>query len=258
MEEPISQGTNRNIIIIGDSGCGKSTIASKLDPRIDPRKDKFGFFGIDSTESCYTEGPVDFRETAADSGRTEEETYCITVIDTISLESERFEREKIQNFFARNGIDQINLIIVVVKEGRITADEKDLLQSVELLFSANALRKTLAFIISHCEQYSTEVRESVVQSFNKFYSRLFPELKIPVDRIITTGFPSAEHYKDVIFRCFQDSIRNDAEKLKSLIVNAKESVDITTLFEVSKSLTISKVNEDLHRPFYQRLLCLIL
>ena len=247
-KERTSRETSRNIIIIGCSGSGKSTIASKLDPRIDPRKDRFGKF---SPEICYTEGPTVFHETADESVRTEKETYCITVIDTIGYESERFRREHVENFFKTNEIDHINLIIIVIRQGRITGYERDLLQSIKLIFNADALEKTLAFVISYCEQYNTKVCKSLVESINKFYLSIFPELVIPVERIITTGLPSAEHLKVEIFDYFKDSIRDDVAKLQNLIINAKESVDINNLFEVSKHF---RINEHVYMP---RRFCLI-
>ena len=212
---------SRNVIIIGGEGCGKSTIAKRLDPRINPNwkyQDR-----IDRDQICHTEGSSKWKD-----------DYDITVIDTVGFQSsEKFRMENIKRFFTEEEIDHINLIIVVIKEGRITAYEREVLESIVFSLNEDALRKTLAFIFSHCETFTDEIRKTVVGNFkrDKFFSKFANLVSVPEERIITTGFPSVEEWKDEIFKHFEVGIANDDAKLTKLIISATESVGVNSLLK---------------------------
>ena len=215
----MAEKQSRAVIIIGDEGCGKSTIASKIDDRIDHGR-------TDLNQVCHTVGPMRWKN-----------GYDINVIDTISFQSPRFSTENIERFFAKSSIDHINLIIVVIKEDRIPEYERKVLESIVFSFDEDTLRKTLAFIISHCENYNEDKRKSIIKTFknDKYFSKFTNFVSVPEKRILTTGFPSVKEYKASIFKCFEDGIRKDVEQLHELIISATESVGVNSLFKNPKA-----------------------
>ena len=232
----MAEKQSRAVIIIGDEGCGKLTIASKIDDRIDP-----GW--TDLNQVCYTVGPMRWKN-----------GYDINVIDTISFRSPQFSKENIEGFFAKSSIDHINLIIVVIKEDRIPEYERKVLESI-VFFDEDTLRKTLAFIISHCENYNEDKRKSIIETFknDKYFSKFTNFVSVPEKRILTTGFPSAKEYKAPVFKCFEDGIRKDVEQLHELIISATESVGVNSLFknpEANVPLTQDASRPSVYQTFY--------
>ena len=212
------QSPSRNVIIIGDKGCGKSTIVSKIDHGIYPS-------WTDLNQVCHTVGPIRLKN-----------AHDINVIDTICFRSPQFT-ESIESFFAKSSIDHINLIIVVIRADRITAEEREVLESIIFSFDEDTLRKTLAFILSHCENYDYDERKSIIDTFKNdiYFSKFTNFVSVPEKRILTTGFPSAKEYKAPVFKCFEDGIRKDVEQLCELIISATESVGVKSIFKNPKA-----------------------
>lgn len=198
---------------MGTSRSGKSTIANNI-----LGKD---VFPINSGESSF-------------GIKTEKKNilgkdYKITVVDTPCLNSRNNCKGNMEAHLRENEIEGINLIIFVIKAGRITGADKKLLNNAMLIFSPSTLQSIAALVISHCEQFDETKRNWIIRDFKDDpYTK---ELAQSVGNgIIATGIPSVEDCNDTLFEALEDSIKNDIAKLEDLVAKANERVDLNNLF----------------------------
>lgn len=203
----------KNVIIIGTSRCGKSTIANNI-----IGKDVFARNSGESSFGIETE-----KKNISGKG------YKITVVDTPCLNSRNICKESIEAHLIEKKIEEINLIIFVIKAGRLTGVDKKLLNNATLIFSPSTLQSIAALVISHCEQYDETKRNWIIRDFKDDpYTK---ELAQSVGNgIITTGIPLVEDCNDTLFEDLEDSIKNDIAKLDDLVAKANERVDLNNLF----------------------------
>ena len=213
----------KNVIIIGTSRCGKSTIANKI-----VGKD---VFEINSRHSSFN---IDDCEKNI-AGKK----YKITVIDTASLNSSDFSKTNIEAYLKGHGVEWINLVIFVIRAGRLTGVDKKIINSGLSIFSISALPNTCALAISHCEQFNERRRELIIQDFiqdphTKAIAQLMGK------GIITTGIPAAEDYDGEHFKDLESSIMEDTAKLENLIDQANDKVELDYMFRYSNFFEILK------------------
>ena len=206
----------KNVIIIGTSRCGKSTIANKIIGE--------EVFEVNSTQSSFS--------IAKKEKYMLGKHYEVTVIDTASLNSRIFCKENVESYLKENGIEWINLIIFVIRAGRLTGVDKKLINSGLSTFSISTLKSTSALVISHCEQFNERKCDCIIQDFREdSHTKAIAQL---MGRgIITTGIPSVEEYDDELFKTLESSIESDVAKVEDLIAKADYQVDLNYMFRHS-------------------------
>ena len=208
----------RDIIVLGASCCGKSTIANRI-----LNED---FFEIKSDLS-QTPSSMQCKKTQRVLNN---KLYKITVIDAAGFDSEQFCRENFEKLFKSYDIQKINLIIFVIKAGRIGASERQLLESKMSTFMKSELEKTSALIFTHCELFNDEKRKDIIEDFKSDHY-LGTIAQLMTMGIITTGMPSPKEWNDAIYKSFESSIKDDIVKLEEIIIKADDSIDVNDLFQ---------------------------
>ena len=216
----------RNIIILGDSRSGKSTIANKIlgtDRDLFKVNDSFLNSSQNHEEQWFRSITV-IRE-------INKKQYKITVTDGMSFNSESFCIRNIRSHCNCNDIDEYNLIIFVIKADRISRNERHVLDSKISLFVESKLKSFSALVISHCEKMSDDVRSNVLEEFKSdSYLRKFANLMQM--GIKTTGIPSPNEFEATAYDRMKDKIKYDEAQLAELVVNAENSVEVNDLLQI--------------------------
>ena len=158
----------RCVVLLGKSGAGKSTVANQL-------------VGCD-TLSSNTE-PAPFRvATEVLQSVTREVThvkfelqqdtkkYQITVIDTVGLFDTELEGndiifDKIEEYFEKE-ITGVNIILFVFKQGRMTAEEKEVFTFLDTTLKEE-MSPISALVVTGCENKNHKARGDLVDEFKR-------------------------------------------------------------------------------------------
>lgn len=218
----MSVSKERNIVIIGNKGCGKSTVANHI-----MRKDLFpvtaGVSSLSRPESCICR--KDLVEIGGDH-------FTVTIIevndardlknhnDTSRLDSSRCECSKITVY---------HLILFVVREGR---DQNEYYQMLENHLSQ--LRPTIsdisAIIITNCETKKESSRFDAVQCFHEGKMENISS-KMAGKCILTVGFPDIKSAPIQLKENLEEKISQDERALHELIKYADRSCAKSAIFK---------------------------
>lgn len=204
---------HRNIIVIGPKNTGKSTIASKI-----------------LMQGNYPYQPKDI------TVRKTEKLICnvdykITILDTVGHTTASMSREGVRHLkehLRRNNIDVIHLVLFVIRAGRLSGDDKRILESIMAEFRHPQLANISALAITHCEQYNDKKRQDIIMQFRRdnYTSRISNLMR---GGIITTGFASTEEYYQG-FGTLEAENKTDLENVDNIIAKAVNGVETNELF----------------------------
>ena len=190
----MSAELKRNIVVIGKTGCGKSTIANKIlcaddDNRIFGVENSFRSITTKATNViCYV--------------RIGSTTYTINMIDTIGFSDTRNEtrNEVIMDETKKEIQDRapegINLLIFVFKHGRFTDEERVTFDKIQKKFS-DLINIVSLLVITNCELLTKAAREKVITDF-KTDPLIKDFAKMMTKGIFTVGFPDTKSLNPMI------------------------------------------------------------
>ena len=143
----------RNIVVVGKTGCGKSTVANQLIGN--------EVFQIGRSSKSVTEHPGQ-----KEAKRTVDDIeYNIKVIDTVGLfdsaspaGSNKDILREAKAFFQKN-VKGLNLILFVFKEGRFTDEEKKTFSVITKHFKKDRVGEISALVVTNCENIDEAERE---------------------------------------------------------------------------------------------------
>lgn len=210
----------RNIVVLGKSGSGKSTIANRI------------------------VGDEVFRVARSVNGVTkrpqyEETEYCkddilykIKMMDTVGLfdpsrdkDNKSIVREA-KHFFRKNAPEGISLVLFVLREGRFTPEEKDTFSILAKNFHREKVNEISALIVTNCENYDQEERETLKRDLRE--SALTKSMcEFMHKGIFTVGFPALKTAKVAAKPVFAESALEDAETLRDLVRKCEDKMILT-------------------------------
>ena len=207
--------SKRNVLVVGKTGGGKSTIANRILTSIEETEQPFIVSSdvLSSTE-C---------ETIMKSGilYTGKGTFNVNVIDTIGLFdtrgtlSNKLALSKMRQFFRSQVSEGIHLIIFTFKVGRWTQQEEEVMLEIVKNFKED-VSDVSALVFTACEQYNQAKRDSIV---NDFQSK--PKFKHVAEMmkrgIHTVGFPDFSEMDEHISQIYEPGVKADQEKLRQLV-----------------------------------------
>ena len=225
----------RCVLLLGKCGAGKSTIANHLvghNPlsMVEPpfRVSEQEKFGSGTREVNYE--IVSFNR--------DEITYEITVIDTAGyfIRDQDTIFDKMEDFFLRNHIEAINLIIFVFRKGRFTKEEQDVFSFVRERFKAE-ISPISALAITCCENDDHDARQGLIREFysNTYIKDISNKMEMG---IYPVGFPPVHRMMPQLQQAYKPIMERDREALISLAVTASKPYLTKNLFPGNRGCTI--------------------
>ena len=199
---------DRNIIVLGKTGCGKSTVSNHI-----LHSD---VFTVNSDVASVTESAAHATAKMEYGGKT----YQITMIDTVGLFDTKNRTNKsiideVKGCMKSKAAGGLNLVLFIFKHGRFTAEEEETFQ-----FIINNLKDKIAhvsaLIITNCDGKNIQARAKIVEDF-KSNDKSAPIAAVMGKGIYTVGFPDLSDMDEDEIPIAQKKITKDEEQLLGLI-----------------------------------------
>ena len=173
----------RNILVLGKTGCGKSTVANRI-----LGQELFkagGSLQPVTTKPCQQE--AEFYD-----NDSRDLHYKFKLIDTVGLfdPSGRRNKEIVRETkaFFRENVPGLNLILFVYREGRFTQEEKQALDDITKHFKKSRIREISALVVTCCENYDVDRRRKLVEEL-KIHPSFEAFCELVQKGIYPVGFP---------------------------------------------------------------------
>ena len=202
---------DRHIILVGKTGCGKSTVANNI------LRGKI--FKVQSDVES-TKGKSKHTTT---SFKHEEIWYKLMVIDSVGLfdtspRDNELIIDDIKDCIKLNAPNGFNLVLFVIKQGRFTSEESEMF---DFLISnlKGKIEDVSALIITHCENKSEKAREDYIETFYKSEATK-KYAKMMKRGIYTVGFPQLSELDEEDVPRIKEKMKMDEKKLRDLVVKS--------------------------------------
>lgn len=210
----------RNIVVLGNTGAGKSTVANHIVGE--------GILRVsDSVASQQTTSHVEvLRE-------SDSVMYNIKVIDTVGFFDHKMTKsavvKDIKKYFRDKVPEGLSLIIFVFKQGRFTPQEKAAFQFIISNFKEHTSQIS-ALIITNCEKKNQTSRKRIVEEF-QFHEHTIEIARFMKKGIHCVGFPPMYEIDEEVKPLLEGSIQKDDELLRSLVYSCGEMRPTKELFK---------------------------
>ena len=214
----MSTELKRNVVVIGKTGCGKSTIANKILCLDDDSR----CFDVKSSY-CSVTTTIDNTMSNIRMGST---TYNINMIDTMGFsdvcksggKSNDMIMKEIKKEMQDRAPEGVNLLIFVFKHGRFTEEERVVFDKIQKNFSS-LINHISLLVITNCDQLSKEAREKVITEFRT--DPLTKDFaKMMTKGIFTAGFPDTKSINPMFHSAMVQSMKADIAPIQRIIANA--------------------------------------
>ena len=161
----------RNIVVVGRAGTGKSTVANVILTDIRGLNDKKIFTVKSSATRTSVTNAMCSILTAFPHGFSES-GYRLKVIDTVGLfdtDSTKTNKQivsDLRDYFIKNIENGVNLVLFVMKKDRFTAEEEEVFSFLMQHFSEE-IGEISALLITHCELTKESERKEYIEGFKK-------------------------------------------------------------------------------------------
>ena len=211
----------RNVVVLGKTGAGKSTIANKIS-------------GIGEFQVKNVAGSVTDYVEAVSSIVVDEDSkikYCFKVIDTIGVFDTRHQNDhamaEIKRFFQKEVPEGVHLVLFVFRKGRFTEEEKRTFDFITENFHKQ-ISGFSALVITACENDNEDARKVFVESFRSEAPAFARFMK---KGIYTVGFPDLSSMKTAVREALEADMREEVKELQKIVMNADQKCLGNEMFE---------------------------
>lgn len=197
----------RNVVLIGKTGAGKSTVANKI-----TGDDTFRVTGtLDGVTASIAHCHVRFEHGGYD--------YDVKVVDTIGMFDHKAQEKdtiaEIKKYFRHIFPDGINVIIFVFSKGRFTPEEMECFETMISIFHED-ISPMAALVVTRCEGMKAESRRKYVEEFmsNESSQKIAAFMG---KGILTVGFPDLREMEDDEREIVERKMKIDVASLRDLV-----------------------------------------
>lgn len=214
----------RNVLVVGKSGAGKSTVCNQLlnipdaftvkeyhdDDKADP-------------SCCHKESKI----------KAEKKEYLFKVIDTIGYFDQNLSNKEILNkmktYLQANLSEGLNLIIFVFRRGRFTKEEEEAFKILTTHFQ-DSIPQFSALVITNCDESDDEGRQRFVEEF-KANKKSKPIAEFMKKGIYPVGFPDIQKMKPKLRDAYMEDIQTDRNVLLEVVKASSEECLRAEIFQ---------------------------
>jgi GTPase Era involved in 16S rRNA processing len=215
----------RNVIVVGKTGAGKSTVANKISGHSN--------FKVDNSLESVTHQVSHTEVNVVDP--TTNVHYVFKIIDTIGFFNTKISNkdvfQKIKTYFQEKVPEGINLVLLVFKQGRFTKEEKKTFDFLRENFQNN-ISNASALTITNCDELDVEGRQNVIQDFRR-NKGTGHTAKFMRKGIYAVGFPELKGMKPKLVKVYKEEMKVDEEILTRLVMNSSKMYLSKEMFEQS-------------------------
>ena len=214
---------NRNVVVVGKTGGGKSTVANKV-----LGLEKFAIKNVANSVTSEVEAHC---STFYDqSSRTR---YNFKVIDTIGVFDTKQKNDdviaKIKTFFRKDSPEGINLVLFVFRKGRFTDEERRTFDYIIGNFS-DQISDFSALVLTCCEGQTDAANQEFHASFEEEASDIVSFMK---RGIYMVGFPDISKIKPEMKQVMEEETKEKAEMLRKVVMKADKKCLGKEMFELT-------------------------
>lgn len=211
-------GGKRNVVVLGKTGCGKSTLANKIiccdgTFKVSSSLDSCTSINIHASESVVIEG----------------QTFTINMVDTVGFSDTTYTKKSVKesnqimkdiNKELKLRIPEgLNLIIFVFRHGRFTNEEHGIFKRLAGNFS-DLIKELSMLVITGCDGKNDNARKDIVTEFRE-NPRTKPFADIMKKGIFCVGLPDIKDIDEEVIETTRRQMDIDMIPIHKVIADAR-------------------------------------
>ena len=207
--------SKRNIVVLGKTGCGKSTLANKIichdgTFRVSDSFDTCAHLNIHARNNVVIEG----------------QTLTINVIDTVGFNDTKKGSKQnqqiikdINKLLKQRVPEGLNLIIFVLRFGRFTDEEYEIFKMLAGSFN-DLIKEFSMLVITGCDGKNDKARNDIIKDFRE-NRKTKPFADIMKKGIFCVGLPDMKDLSEEVRETVQERMDNDMIPIHRAIAEAR-------------------------------------
>ena len=215
----VSPTEQRNVVVLGKTGGGKSTVANKIiETEAGDHPPPF-----EISDRNIVSVTTDTKASMAVLKTSDDRHYNVKVIDTVGFfdtggKSNKEIISTTKKYVREHVPVGLHLILFVYKKNRWTKEEQDTFDFLTTHFEGE-ISAISALIITGCEGVDGDERKGIVDTFKQEK----PDIANFMQKgIIPVGFPDLQKMKAAIREAYKEDIKADQEALRTLVYSCED------------------------------------
>lgn len=234
----------RNVVVLGKTGAGKSTIANKI---IEARESDDGDTDQFEVSHSVLDSVTASTNAKASLLTTSDNTlYVVQVIDTIGLFDNKSGMtnegimKDVKTFFKERVPEGLSLILFVFRQGRWTKEEQKTFDLFTKHFVDTEVSTISALVVTGCDGFTDERKQQVKDEFQQAHSNVYDFMK---KGVYTVSFQDTSKLIPEIQSIHKQYQKHDQDMLRKLIFDCGDEMKLSK--EIVQDTYWEKINVSL-------------